>query len=172
MDGARVLMLEAGRRYEPASETPMMQVNAEAPLRGAGTPEKPFGFWDATIDGGWQVPGEPYTSASDDPARQFQWWRAQDVRRAHQSLGPHQPAQRTLRLQAAHARRAGLRLADDYEDLAPYYDKVEMLIGVYGVQRRPGEHAALLGRRAAAAAQAARQRPAGQATRRARSACR
>ncbi|HEU4590069.1 MAG TPA: FAD-binding protein, partial [Steroidobacteraceae bacterium] len=49
MEGARVLMLEAGRRYDPASETPMLQNNAEAPLRGAGTPEKPFGFWDATI---------------------------------------------------------------------------------------------------------------------------
>ncbi|MEO8018452.1 MAG: NAD(P)-binding protein, partial [Pseudomonadota bacterium] len=57
MDGARVLMLEAGRHYDPASETPMMQTNGDAPLRGAGTPEKPFGFWDATIDGGWQVPG-------------------------------------------------------------------------------------------------------------------
>ena len=64
MEGARVLMLEAGRRYEPATETPMMQTGAEAPLRGAGTPDKPFGFWDATIDGGWEVPGEPYTSAS------------------------------------------------------------------------------------------------------------
>jgi choline dehydrogenase-like flavoprotein len=76
MDGARVLMLEAGRRYDPATETPMMQTGADAPLRGAGTPEKPFGFWDATIDGGWQVPGEPYTSASEEPERQFQWWRA------------------------------------------------------------------------------------------------
>ena len=28
MDGARVLMLEAGRRYDPASETPMMQNNS------------------------------------------------------------------------------------------------------------------------------------------------
>src|SRR3954452_13737225 len=70
MEGARVLMLEAGRRYEPATETPMMQVNSQAPLGGAGTPEKPFGFWDATVDGGWDVPGEPYPSASDDPERQ------------------------------------------------------------------------------------------------------
>ena len=59
MEGVRVLMLEAGRHYEPATETPMMQTNADAPLRGSGTPDKPFAFWDATIDGGWQVPGEP-----------------------------------------------------------------------------------------------------------------
>ena len=47
MDGARVLMLEAGRNYIPATETPMLQTNGDAPLRGSGTPEKPFGFWDA-----------------------------------------------------------------------------------------------------------------------------
>jgi choline dehydrogenase-like flavoprotein len=66
MDGARVLMLEAGRRYDPAVETPMMQINSEAPLRGSGTPEKPFGFWDATIDGGWQVPEHPRVSVDRD----------------------------------------------------------------------------------------------------------
>ena len=38
-----------------------------APLRGSSTPEKPFGYYDATIDGGWQVPGEPYTQGQDRP---------------------------------------------------------------------------------------------------------
>ena len=75
MEGAKVLMLEAGRKYDPPNETPMMQTNGEAPLRGAGTPEKPFGFWDATVDGGWQVPGEPYTSDSDEYDRKFVWWK-------------------------------------------------------------------------------------------------
>jgi choline dehydrogenase-like flavoprotein len=132
MEGVRVLMLEAGRHYEPASETPMMQNNAEAPLRGSGTPDKPFGFWDATIDGGWQVPGEPYTSASSDPARQFHWWRARMLggRTNHWGRislrnGPYDFKPRT---------RDGLGFdwPMSYEDLAPYYDKVEMLIGVYG----------------------------------------
>ena len=76
MEGAKVLMLEAGRNYDPTTETPMFQINGEAPLRGAGTPDKAFGFHDATIDGGWSVPGEPYTNASTDPKRQFAWWRA------------------------------------------------------------------------------------------------
>jgi len=132
MEGVRVLMLEAGRNYEPASETPMMQTNAEAPLRGSSTPDKPFGFWDATIDGGWQVPGEPYTSASSDPARQFHWWRARMLggRTNHWGRislrnGPYDFKPRT---------RDGLGFdwPMDYQDLAPYYDKVEMLIGVYG----------------------------------------
>src|SRR3954469_8462720 len=70
MAGAKVLMIEAGRNYSPETETPMFQRSGQAPLRGAQTPDKPFGFYDATVGGGWQVPGEPYTSASNDPARQ------------------------------------------------------------------------------------------------------
>ena len=132
MEGARVLMLEAGRNYDPATETPMMQTSADAPLRGAGTPEKPFGFWDATIDGGWQVPGEPYTSASDDPGAPVRLVARAHARRPHQSLGPHFPAQRPYDFKPHTRDGLGFDWPMDYEDLAPYYDKVEMLIGVYG----------------------------------------
>ena len=59
-----------------------------------------------------------------------------------------------------------------YEDLAPYYDKVEMLIGVYGdnegLENTPNSPAGVL----LPAAQAAGQRAAGQATRGRRSASR
>jgi len=41
--GVKVLMLEAGRHYDPVTETPMFNLPSEAPLRGGGTPEKPFG---------------------------------------------------------------------------------------------------------------------------------
>src|SRR5688572_6097534 len=57
--GVKVLMLEAGRDYDPIKETPMFQSFADAPLRGVSTPEKPNGFYDATV-GGWVIPGEPY----------------------------------------------------------------------------------------------------------------
>ena len=60
--GHRVLMLEAGREYDPTTETPMFETVHQAPLRGVGTPDKDFGFYDATVDGGWTVPGEPYTT--------------------------------------------------------------------------------------------------------------
>ena len=53
----------------------------------------------------------------------------------------------------------------NYEDLAPYYDKVEMLIGVYGGDDDLENTPRVLGRRVAAAAEAARQRPAGEAAR-------
>src|SRR5690242_20935461 len=66
MDGAHVLMLEAGRRYDPTLESPMFLTPDQAPLREVNTPDKPFGFYDATVDGGWQVPGEPYVQTTSD----------------------------------------------------------------------------------------------------------
>ncbi|HEU5078223.1 MAG TPA: GMC family oxidoreductase [Opitutaceae bacterium] len=132
MEGAKVLMLEAGRDYDPVKETPMFQQAFQAPLRAAGTTDKPFGFDDATVDGGWEVPGEPYTSASSDPDRKFWWWRARmlggrtnhwgriSLRNGPYDFKPH--------------RRDGLGFdwPIGYEDVAPYYDKVEMLVGIYG----------------------------------------
>ena len=67
MDGAKVLMLEAGRTYAAESETPMFQTPDMAPLAAVATPDKVFGFYDATVDGGWQVPGEPYVRTTEDP---------------------------------------------------------------------------------------------------------
>lgn len=71
--GLRVLMLEAGRNYDPVTETPMFNLPSEAPLRAASTPDKPLGFFDATVDGGTNIPGEPYTMAQ---GTSFRWWRA------------------------------------------------------------------------------------------------
>src|SRR5215470_18210508 len=68
MEGAKVLMLEAGRKYTPESETPMFQTPDMAPLAGVATLDKPFGFYDATVDGGWEVPGEPYVRVTEDKA--------------------------------------------------------------------------------------------------------
>lgn len=127
--GLKVLVLEAGRRYDPAVETPMFKLPREAPLRGAGYKEKPFGFYDATVDGGWEVPGEPYTTAQGSD---FLWWRARMLGGRTNHWG-----RISLRMGAYDFKpksRDGLG-ADwplDYADLAPYYDKTEMLIGVYG----------------------------------------
>jgi choline dehydrogenase-like flavoprotein len=127
--GVKVLMLEAGRHYDPLTETPMFQLPDEAPLRGAGTPEKPFGFYDATVDGGWRVPGEPYSSAEGTG---FRWWRARMLGgrtnhwgRISLRMGPYDFKPRS---------RDGLGFdwPMTYEDLVPYYDKTEALIGVYG----------------------------------------
>src|SRR5580658_3605111 len=74
MEGAKVLMLEAGRNYSVEAETPMFQTPDQAPLGGVVTPQKPFGFYDATVDGGWHVPGEPYVNLTQEDAGRFDWW--------------------------------------------------------------------------------------------------
>ena len=145
--GAKVLILEAGRNYDPITESPMFNPPKQAPLRGAGTPDKPFGFYDATVDGGWTVPNEPYMvrrsrrgkgwyEATDvslaGTDQNFMWWRARMLggRTNHWGrialrMGPYdfKPRERD---------GMGIDWPYNYEDLAPYYDKVESLIGVYG----------------------------------------
>jgi choline dehydrogenase-like flavoprotein len=127
--GLRVLMLEAGRHYDPYTETAMFNEASRAPLRGDGTPDKPFGYYNATVDGGWQVPGEPYSSA---PGSEFMWWRSRMLggRTNHWArnsfrMGPYDFKPRS---------RDGLGVdwPIDYEEMAPWYDKTEALVGVYG----------------------------------------
>ncbi len=129
MEGAKVLMLEAGRNYDVAKETPMFQTNRDAPLRGAGTPDKPFGFYDATIGGGWDVPDEPYTVADGS---EFKWWRPRMLGgrtnhwgRISLRFGPYdfKPYSRD---------GLGFDWPVSYDEIAPWYDKVEQLIGVSG----------------------------------------
>ena len=132
MDGARVLMLEAGRRYDPARETPMFQTPDQAPLRDDGTPDKPFGFYDATIDGGWKVPGEPYTQTRMDDGGRFDWWRARMLGGRTNHWGRYSFRNGPYDFKPRTRDGLGFDWPISYDDMAPYYDKVELLIGVYG----------------------------------------
>ncbi len=132
MGGARVLMLEAGRNYVPEQETPMFQTRGEAPLRAASTPDKPFGFHDATIDGGWQVPGEPYVNSTEDDAGRFDWWRARMLGGRTNHWGRYSFRNGPYDFKPRTRDGLGFDWPITYGELAPYYDKVEMLIGVYG----------------------------------------
>lgn len=132
MDGAKVLMLEAGRQYTPEVETPMFQTPDMAPLAGEGTPDKPFGFYDATVDGGWQVPGEPYVRQSEDDAHRFEWWRARMLGGRTNHWGRISLRNGPYDFRPRSRDGLGMDWPISYEDVAPYYDKVELLIGVYG----------------------------------------
>jgi choline dehydrogenase-like flavoprotein len=132
MDGARVLMLEAGRRYVPETETPMFQTPDQAPLRGSGTPDKPFGFFDATVDGGWTVPGEPYVRTTEDAAGRFDWWRARMLGGRTNHWGRIALRNGPYDFKPKSRDGLGFDWPLGYAELAPYYDKVEMLVGVYG----------------------------------------
>lgn len=127
--GVRVLMLEAGRDYDPVEETPMWEHFSEAPLFGAGTPDKPQGYYDATIGGGSTVPGEPYTVAEGS---RFYWWRARMLGgrtnhwgRLSLRFGPYD-------FKGYSRDGLGSDWPLDYDELSPWYDRVERLIGVFG----------------------------------------
>jgi choline dehydrogenase-like flavoprotein len=126
--GADVVMLEAGRDWDNARDGAMFKWPYQTPLRGASTKERPFGEFDACI-GGWEIEGEPYTRA---PGTQFDWWRA-----------------RMLGGRTNHWGRISLRfgpddfrgkskdgLGDDwpigYDDVKPWYDAVDRLVGIFG----------------------------------------
>src|SRR5580700_10091214 len=132
MDGAKVLMLEAGRKYSPETETPMFQTPDLAPLRTAGTPDKPFGFYDATVGGGWSVPGEPYVRASEDDAGRFEWWRSRMLGGRTNHWGRISLRNGPYDFKPHSRDGLGFDWPISYGQMAPYYDKVEMLIGVYG----------------------------------------
>ena len=128
--GLRVLLLEAGRAYSPERETPMFDLPEKAPLRAAPTPDKPFGYYDASI-GGWEIPGEPYTVAEGTT---FRWFRTRMVGgrtnhwgRMSLRMGPYDFKGRS---RDGH----GVDWPIRYEDLAPWYDRVERLIGLCGGQ--------------------------------------
>jgi choline dehydrogenase-like flavoprotein len=131
MDGAKVLMLEAGRRYS-VTEAPMFRTPELAPLRGAATPDKPFGFYDATVDGGWSVPGEPYVRDSEEDAGRFEWWRARMLGGRTNHWGRISLRNGPYDFKPYTRDGLGFDWPIGYEDVAPYYDKVEMLVGVYG----------------------------------------
>jgi len=132
MEGAKVLMLEAGRSYDPISETPMFNTPSQAPLRGSNTPDKYFGYYDATVTGGWDIPDEPYTSASTEIEEQFWWWRARMLGGRSNHWGRISLRNGPYDFKPYSRDGLGFDWPLSYEDVAPYYDKVEMLIGVYG----------------------------------------
>jgi choline dehydrogenase-like flavoprotein len=126
--GARVCVLEAGGEWYASKNSAMMTPNWMSPRRGASIKGRPFGEFDA-CDGGWEIEGEPYTVAA---GQQFRWWRARMLGgrtnhwgRISLRFGPDDFKGKT---------RDGL--GDDwpisYEDVAPYYDKIDKFIGIYG----------------------------------------
>jgi choline dehydrogenase-like flavoprotein len=126
--GADVVLLEAGEEWYATRDSSMLTWNYDSPRRGASTEERPFGEFDACI-GGWEIEGEPYTTA---PGTEFSWWRARMLGGRTNHWG-----RISLRFGPDDFRRKSLDgLGDDwpigYEDLAPFYDQVDRLIGVFG----------------------------------------
>lgn len=123
--GIKVLMLEAGPFFDPAKDSLQFKWPWESPRRGAST-VRPFGDFDGAF-GGWEIDGEPYTRKNNT---EFDWFRS-----------------RMLGGKTNHWGRISLRMGPDdfrpkdgltddwpftYEELKPYYDKIDRLLGIYG----------------------------------------
>ena len=128
--GADVVMLEAGPQWSAQRDGDMFTWNYQSPRRGAAIPERHFGEFDACL-GGWTLEGEPYTKYVDT---EWDWFRA-----------------RMLGGRTHHWGRISLRFGPDdfkgksvdgygddwpisYDDIAPYYDKLDQLVGIFGTE--------------------------------------
>jgi choline dehydrogenase-like flavoprotein len=126
--GADVVMLEAGGPWDNATDSKMLEWPYQSPRRGRGSKERPFGEFDGCI-GGWEIDGEPYTTAT---GTKFDWWRARMVGGRTNHWG-----RISLRFGPDDFRRRNIDgLGDNwpitYDDVKPYYDRVDRLIGLFG----------------------------------------
>jgi choline dehydrogenase-like flavoprotein len=126
--GANVIMLEAGGPWYGSRDGKMLVPSYSTPRRGAATKTRPFGEFDA-CDGGWEIEGEPYTVASGSS---FLWWRARMLGGRTNHWG-----RISLRFGPDDFKRKSLDgIGDDwpisYDDVAPYFDRIDQLIGIYG----------------------------------------
>jgi choline dehydrogenase-like flavoprotein len=127
--GAKVALLEAGGYFDPADPKYITQLKwpYESPRRGASN-HRPFGDFDAAW-GGWEIEGEPYTRKN---GTEFDWFRSRMLGGRTNHWG-----RISLRFGPKDFKRKSIDgLGDDwpigYEDVKPYYDEVDKLIGVFG----------------------------------------
>jgi choline dehydrogenase-like flavoprotein len=127
--GLSVAVLEAGGDFDPAKEEYRTQLKWpwESPRRGANT-QRSFGDFDAAW-GGWEIDGEPYTRKE---GTKFDWFRSRMLGGRTNHWG-----RISLRFGPRDFKRKdqdglGDNWPISYEDVKPYYDKVDKLIGVFG----------------------------------------
>jgi choline dehydrogenase-like flavoprotein len=132
--GVSVVMLEAGPPLDPAKDFKEHLWPYDLPHRGGGVGGKLRGEEADEFmapNGAWEIEGEPYVSA---PGSTFRWFRSRVVGGRTNHWG--RVALRFSPMDFKPRSRDGM--GDDwpitYEELAPYYDKVESYIGVFGTR--------------------------------------
>ena len=126
--GLKVCLIEAGPMYDPAKNVTQLKNPWDSPRRGASTNFRPFGDFDASY-WGWNIDGEPYTKKE---GTQWDWWRARMIGGRTNHWG-----RISLRFGPKDFKRRSIDgLGDDwpigYEDVKPYYDRIDQLIGIFG----------------------------------------
>ena len=127
--GLSIALVEAGPYYDPANPEQMTQMKwpYESPRRGGST-TRPFGDFDQAY-GGWDIEGEPYSQVGDTD---FRWFRSRMLGgrtnhwgRISLRFGPNDFKKKSID-------GLGEDWPISYDDIKPYYDKVDKLIGVFG----------------------------------------
>ena len=129
--GLKVCLLEAGPMFDPKTDSNQLRNPWESPRRGAGTKFRPFGDFDGCY-WGWEVEGEPYTQTGNPGTIPWEWWRARMLGGRTNHWG-----RISLRFGPKDFKRRSIDgLGDDwpigYDDVKPYYDKIDKLLGVFG----------------------------------------
>ena len=129
--GLNVVMLEAGPPVHPETDYKEHVWPYQLPHRGAGVGGRASEDFSEFLapNGSWDIEGEPYTNA---PGSRFRWFRSRIVGGRTNHWG-----RIALRFAPVDFKsRSTDGMGDDwpitYEDVAPYYDKVESYIGVFG----------------------------------------
>jgi len=129
--GLTVALMEAGPYFDPANPDQQLHLKwpYESPRRGRGS-TRAFGDFHASY-GDWNVDGEPYEMKGDT---KFNWWRSRMLGGRTNHWG-----RISLRFGPNDFKRKSIDgLGDDwpigYDDIKPYYDKVDKLIGVTGTK--------------------------------------
>ncbi len=130
--GLSVAVVEAGPFFDPANPEQQTQLKwpHQSPRRGASTSQRHFGEMDMAY-GGWQLDGEPYNHVGDT---KFDWFRSRMLGgrtnhwgRISLRFGPRD-------FKSKDRDGIGENWPIGYEDIKPYYDKVDKLIGVFGTK--------------------------------------
>ncbi|MEO8406477.1 MAG: GMC family oxidoreductase, partial [Chitinophagaceae bacterium] len=126
--GLKVCLIEAGPMYDPQKNVTQLKNPWDSPRRGASTKYRPFGDFDACYCG-WSVDGEPFTHEKNT---EWMWWRARMLGGRTNHWG-----RISLRFGPKDFKRRSIDgLGDDwpigYEDVKPYYDRIDKMIGVFG----------------------------------------
>src|SRR5579875_972151 len=133
--GINVTLLEAGPMLHPETDFKEHKWPYDYPHRGAGEGGasyfghgRPFGFFSAHA-GGWELEGEPYTVAE---GTEFMWFRSRIVGGRTNHYGRISLRYADYDFKPYSRDGVGTDWPISYDDIAPYYDKVERFIGVTG----------------------------------------
>jgi choline dehydrogenase-like flavoprotein len=131
--GLSVALLEAGPQVYPEKDFKMFMWPYQLPHRGVGVgghAAENFGEFLAP-NGAWTIEGEPYTSS---PGSNFQWFRSRIVGGRTNHWGRIALRFSPVDFQSYTRDGLGTDWPITYDDIAPYYDKVESYIGVFGTK--------------------------------------